>query len=92
MECEWDPSRGERIGPAWDRIVKALSDGEWMSWGDVVETTESESGLKTNTVVNLLREGVAHGYLATTGRYPNRRVGLVNSPAVCSCGLRRAAQ
>lgn len=92
MECEWDPSRGERLGPAWDRIKKELRDGEWNPWTEVVSVIEPGSGLQAKTVRNLLHDGVRHGYLATTGRYPNRRVVLVNSPAVCSCGLRRAAQ
>ena len=69
---EWDPRRGDRIGPAWDRILSSLGDGHWRPWGEVVSSVMDGSGLQRSTVNNLMYEGVKHGYLERRGRYSSR--------------------
>jgi hypothetical protein len=68
----WDPHKGERLGPAWDRILHELSHGEWQSWASLVEAVAPESGLVSKSVDNLIYNGIRHGFLMRRGRV-NRR-------------------
>jgi len=66
---QWDPYRGERIGPAWDRILGLLRDNEWHSWRTVVDEVTPGSNLQPKTVSNLLHKGITYGPLERKGRY-----------------------
>lgn len=68
----WDPSRGVRIGPAWDQLVDTLGDGHWHPWIEVVETVLPDSGLQPKTVQCLIYSGIRNGYLVRKGRYGHR--------------------
>lgn len=65
----WDPHTGDRTGPAWDRIVDLLRDGEWHQWSDVVDAVVSDSGLKPKTVSNLVHAGIKNKALHRRGQY-----------------------
>jgi hypothetical protein len=68
----WNPFKGARIGPAWARIVRALSDGQWRPWPEVQAAGLEGSDLFPATVNNLIYEGVKLGYLERDGRYARR--------------------
>jgi hypothetical protein len=72
MPIDFDPSQGERTGPAWDRIMETLGDGHWHRWSEVVDTVVPGSRCLPKTISNLIHTGVAAGKLQRKGRYSQR--------------------
>ena len=87
--CRFDPSRGERLGPAWDRILTELANHRWRRRAEVVEAVLPASNLKTKSIDDLLYKGVQHGYLERRGRLQDREIRLVTKNTNCECGVKR---
>lgn len=51
------PSRGERLGPAWQAVWDRLADGEWRNREDLAKEIATERGdIVPITVANLMRQ------------------------------------
>lgn len=57
------PSRGERIGPAWQKIWDAISDGLWFFGTDLAHGMAPTLKIEPTTIKNLLRQAEAAGLL-----------------------------
>jgi hypothetical protein len=65
----WDPHRGERIGPVWDRILTTLGDGRWHPWTAVIDEVVPGSDVQVKTINNLIYSGLRNGHLVKKGQY-----------------------
>lgn len=68
----WDPTRGERLAPAWKAALTLLADGRWRPWREVADAMIEASDVLPVTCTNLLHQGVRHGVLQRRGQYDQR--------------------
>jgi hypothetical protein len=61
---DWNPYRGERIGPAWTAVVANLSSRSFGSDRVCVDIACRASGISRVAANRLIDDAVRHGYLA----------------------------
>lgn len=57
------PSAGAQIGPAWDRLWRALEHGRWTFAADLAADPEMRGGLAEVSIKILLASAARAGYL-----------------------------
>lgn len=75
----WDPRKGERLGPAWAAILRILADGEWHDYPELVDAAIKDGAIHRDSVAQLLRDSEQWGATQhrTTGRKRTVRITIV---------------
>jgi hypothetical protein len=86
------PSRGERIGPAWQIVWDSMAPGDWFKGADIAHTVAGATGLAVATIKNLLAQAATAGLLDKELRFAGRVGGYTSkTPAIRSAWYRRPA-
>jgi hypothetical protein len=84
------PSRGERIGPAWQVVWDSMAAGDWLKGADVAHAVAEATGLMPATIKGLLAQAASAGLLDKELRFAGRVGGYkTKTPAVRSAWYRR---
>ena len=62
------PSKGRRLGPAWNRIWAELDAGDYKDGQEIARAVAAETGLAPATLVALISRAANHGLLLTRPR------------------------
>lgn len=57
------PSKGERIGPAWQKAWDLMADGQWRRASDVAAVAAEYAGVLPKTVINMIRAAGKHRFI-----------------------------
>lgn len=65
----FDPSKGERLAPAWKLALDRLADGEWHPWRPLVLDMLAVADIVPATANSLLYEAIKNDVMERRGEY-----------------------
>lgn len=85
ISLDWDPTQGEKMGPAWAAVLDELSDYHrksafgWREWSRLIAVAcdvNHPDGIVPRTASRMLYDGLAIGYLQQMTRNKKRYIKL----------------